>query len=160
MRWKSSIVAFGFVAVCASGAQAQRSGFGLGVIVGEPTGLSAKGWTGSSSAIDLAAAWSFSGESALHLHGDFVWHKFDLIDVSEGELPLYYGIGMRVKFSDGGDNNDDDVTVGMRIPVGLDYLFGGGTPLDVFLEVVPIVDLVPDTDVTLNASLGLRYWFH
>jgi hypothetical protein len=34
-----------------------------------------------------------------------------------------------------------------------------GTPLDIFFELVPILDLVPDTDVELNASVGLRYWF-
>jgi hypothetical protein len=33
-------------------------GFGLGVIVGNPTGLSFKVWTGGSSAFDAAAAWS------------------------------------------------------------------------------------------------------
>jgi hypothetical protein len=160
MRWKSWIVVLGLLGLWSGDARAQRSGFGLGVIVGEPTGLSAKGWTGRNSAVDFAAAWSFSGESALHLHADLVWHKFDLLHVSEGQLPFYYGIGMRVKFSGGEDHQDDDVTVGLRIPLGLDYLFGGGTPLDVFFELVPIVDLVPDTDASLNASLGLRYWFN
>ena len=137
--------------------QAQSSGAGIGIIVGEPTGLSLKFWQSRKTAIDLAAAWSFSDNSAFHLHGDLLFHKFDLIHVDKGQLPFYYGIGARVKFAD--DQDKDDVSFGMRIPLGLDYLFGGGTPLDLFFEVVPILELTPDTDFTLNASLGLRYWF-
>ena len=37
---------------CASGIWAQDSGLGLGILVGDPTGLSAKLWLGDSSAID------------------------------------------------------------------------------------------------------------
>ena len=126
--------------------------FGIGIIVGEPTGVSAKIWLGQRSAIDLAAAWSFADEEALHLHGDYVKHFFDLIDVSKGSLPLYVGIGGRVKF---GENDD---FIGVRIPVGLAYLFEG-IPLDVFLEVVPLLDVAPDTEFTLNAAIGVRYFF-
>lgn len=155
-------ICFGITAIilclASSTATAQGRGFGLGLIVGEPTGLSAKLWQSRQSAFDFAAAWSFSDEAALHLHGDFLRHAFGLIEVEKGKLPVYYGIGLRVKMSD--DEDADDVSLGIRIPVGLDYLFAGGTPLDVFLEVVPILDLAPDTDVTLNASLGMRYWFH
>lgn len=137
---------------------AQSRGFGLGLIVGEPTGLSAKLWQSRTTALDFAAAWSFTDEAALHLHGDFLVHNFRLIHVERGQLPVYYGIGLRVKMSD--EEQHDDTSLGLRIPVGLDYLFAGGTPLDIFMEIVPILDLVPNTDVTLNASLGVRYWFH
>jgi hypothetical protein len=140
----------------AGSATAQNSGFGLGVIIGEPTGLSMKFWQTRSTAIDLAAAWSFIDESAFHLHADFLWHKFDLIDVSEGQLPLYFGLGARMKLIDG--DGDDDVRVGIRFPVGLDYLFES-VPFDAFVEVVPILDVAPESDVTLNASIGFRYWF-
>ena len=150
------VLAVVLVALACGTASAQGSGVGLGVIVGEPTGLSLKFWQSRTSAIDFGAAWSFSDNSAFHLHGDVLFHKFDLIHVDKGQLPFYFGIGARVKFV---DTPDDDVLVGLRIPLGLDYLFGGGTPLDVFFEVVPIVDLVPDTDASLNASVGLRYWF-
>ncbi len=34
----------------------QNRGFGLGIVLGEPTGLSAKLWTGNSNAFDFAAA--------------------------------------------------------------------------------------------------------
>jgi len=38
---------------------AQDRGFGLGIIVGEPTGLSFKKWSGDTTAIGGAIAWSF-----------------------------------------------------------------------------------------------------
>jgi hypothetical protein len=139
-------------------AEAQSRGFGLGLIIGEPTGVSAKLWQSRTTALDFAAAWSFTDEAAFHLHADYLFHNFKLIHVDRGQLPVYYGIGLRVKLSD--EEKHDDTSLGLRIPVGLDYLFAAGTPLDVFIEVVPILDLVPNTDVTLNASLGLRYWFH
>jgi hypothetical protein len=141
-----------------TGVRAQDHGIGIGIIVGEPTGLSAKAWTGGITAFDFAAAWSFSHGSALHLHGDFLLHRFDLIQVDPGTLPLYYGIGARLKFRDESGGDNEDARFGMRIPVGLAYLFDDA-PLDVFVEVVPLLDLAPDTEFTLNASIGIRYFF-
>lgn len=125
---------------------------GVGLILGEPTGASAKLWGPKSTAFQFAAAVSFEHETALHLHGDFVDHRRDLFEVEPGSLPLYYGVGLRVKFFDA------DAAIGVRFPVGLNYLFEDD-PFDAFIEVVPILDLAPDTDFSLNASLGARYYF-
>jgi hypothetical protein len=127
---------------------AQKS-FGLGIILGEPTGLSAKLWTGSSNAFDFGAAWSFEGSGHLLLQADYVWHS-SLTKASSGQLALYYGIGGRIVFA-----NDPDV--GVRIPIGLDYIFSSA-PIDIFAEVVPIMDLIPDTEFVLNGGLGIRFW--
>jgi len=48
--------------------------------------------------------------------------------------------------------------VGLRIPVGLEYIFSGER-VDIFLEIVPLLDLVPDTDFSLNGGIGVRYFF-
>jgi hypothetical protein len=132
---------------------AEGGDFGLGIILGEPTGVSGKLWISGRSAIDGAAAWSLDNNEAFHLHGDYLLHNFSLIKVEKGRLPLYYGIGGRIRFADVGDD-----FVGIRIPVGLEYLFYNA-PLDLFIEVVPILDLAPDTDFDLNAALGMRYFF-
>jgi hypothetical protein len=156
MKWKIRTVTL-LLLLTSSAAVAQDAGFGLGVIVGEPTGLSAKTWLSRRTAVDFAAAWAFSDNGSLHLHSDFLIHRFDLIRIDEGSLPLYFGIGGRLRFLED-SRGDDDVNLGLRIPVGLDYLFEGA-PLDAFVEIVPILDLVPDSDVSLNASIGIRYWF-
>lgn len=150
-------------------ANAQQSGFGLGIMLGEPTGLSGKLWTGGENAIGMGLAWGGLGSPGgyLHMHADYLWHKMDLIPVSKGKLPLYFGIGARLRiwddngYYDNGKWEDDDggrAELGVRLPVGLAYLFDGA-PVDIFLEVVPVLDLIPDTDVSLNAAIGARYWF-
>ena len=53
---------------------------------------------------------------------------------------------------------EHDSRIGIRIPVGLAYLVES-EPLDVFVEIVPLLDLAPDTEFDLNASVGARYFF-
>lgn len=145
--WITALV----LALAAGHAQARDTGVGL--IVGEPTGLSFKQWTGSSHAFDAAAAWSFVDEGALHLHADYLWHWFDRVEgVESGRLPLYMGVGGRIKFG------ENDELIGVRIPFGADFLLDEA-PFDVFLEIVPILDLAPETDVQINAAIGARFWF-
>lgn len=134
-------------------AGSNKSGFGAGIILGEPTGLDAKYWLSSDTAIQGAIAWSTSSNSSLHLTFDYIYHKWELIDVSAGSMPLYFGVGGRIKFRDDADDN-----IGIRVPIGLSYMFAND-PFDIFVEVVPIMDLSPDTDFTLNAALGGRWFF-
>ena len=150
-----ALIALSFVcALCMpSDSRAAEGSTGLGVILGEPTGLSFKQWVGTRHAFDIAAAWSFADNGAFHIHADYLWHFFDRIDrVESGSIPLYVGVGGRIKFND----NDDDV--GVRVPLGIDFILADA-PIDFFLEVVPILDLVPDTDFEINAALGARFWF-
>lgn len=131
---------------------AQDKQVGVGIIAGEPTGVSFKYWTGSTTAFDAALAWSFVDEAAFHLHADYILHNFTLIRIEEGKLPFYYGIGARLKTA-------HDAQLGVRVPLGLAYLFATA-PVDIFLEVVPILDLTPKTDFRINAALGARYFFN
>jgi hypothetical protein len=130
-----------------------QGGTGLGIIVGEPTGLSLKTWVGGNSALDLGVAWSFADDGNMHVHGDYLFHNFNLFDLDSGALPLYYGIGARVLF------NEDDARVGLRLPIGLAYIFSG-SHADLFVELAPLLDLTPETDFNLNGAAGLRYFFH
>ena len=131
----------------------QNKGFGLGVIIGEPSGVSAKSWMTSTTAVDAAIAWSFVDNGALHIHADYLIHNFQLISIDvKGKLPIYYGIGARIKFG------NDDTRLAVRIPVGIDYMFGDA-PVDIFLEVVPMLELIPKTKFQFNAALGARYFF-
>jgi len=127
---------------------AQSAGFGLGVIVGEPTGLSCKLWRGSNTAIDGVAAWSFGKGGALQLHSDYLFHNFNLIG---GNIPIYYGIGGKIKFAEKSE-------AGVRIPFGIDFMLTEA-PLDIFFELVPLVELVPATGFEVNGGIGIRYFF-
>ncbi len=131
---------------------AQSNGIGVGLIVGEPTGISGKYWTGSTTAFDAGLAWSFVDENAFQIHADYIFHNMRLITIPDGKLPFYYGIGARLKTA-------TDVQLGVRVPLGLAYLFQNA-PIDIFIEVVPILDLIPKTDFQISVALGARYFFN
>ena len=132
-----------FPSLCSAGNK-----YELGVIVGEPTGLSAKQNLGGDKALDAAAAWSFSGEKSLSLHSDYLWFRNNVFKVEKGRLPLYYGVGARLKLQ-------DKSLIGARFPVGLQYFFPAER-FTVFLEIAPVLDLFPDTDFDLSAAVGFR----
>jgi hypothetical protein len=139
-------------------ANSQVKGFGAGIIIGEPTGISVKGWLSPKTAIDAAIAWSFVSQSSMHIHADYLWHTSSLISSSSGELPFYYGIGGRLKFENNSDHSSSGTRLGVRVPVGLSYEFNNA-PVDIFLEVVPVLDLTPETSLTINSGLGARFYF-
>lgn len=128
-------------------------GFELGAILGEPTGISMKLWFDGSTAMDGAVSWSLRdrGEDKLHLHADYLWHSFDVINDESGLLPIYYGLGGRIIFK-------DKTSFGFRFPVGISWLLSGA-PLDLFIEVAGIIDIIPDMDFDMNAGIGIRFVF-
>ena len=127
---------------------------GLGLIVGEPTGLSAKYWLNDTLALDGAVGWSTRDHTDLYLHSDVLWHNFNLIPVPRGSLPVYFGVGGLVRFRD--DNRDNDV--GIRAPVGVSYMFDNA-PVDVFAEIAPAIDVAPSVRGEITGGVGIRYWF-
>lgn len=127
----------------------QNSGIGIGVIVGEPTGLTAKMWTSRTTAVDAAAAWSMVGNGYVHLHADALVHSF-AVKINRGKLPLYMGLGGRVLLA-------DRPAVGIRVPFGLAYHFYS-IPLEIFFEWAPILDLLPATEINYNWAVGIRYY--
>jgi hypothetical protein len=142
----------------------QERKFGIGVIFGEPTGLSAKLWTAHSNALVLGLGWSVQGYRfngfdsdydkvvRSHIHVDYLWHSFYAIS-SSGEFPLYYGIGGRI--------NSGPVysgTFGVRGVIGIAWL-PRSTPLDIFVEAVPTFFLINSTGFGIDAGIGARYFF-
>jgi hypothetical protein len=134
-----------------SGTDGRR--FGVGLMLGEPTGASLKYWLTDKAALDAGVGWSFSDQDDFHIHADYLYHLFDLIPVDQGRLPVYFGGGPRVKFRENRDN-----LFGIRAVAGLAYLFEN-QPIDIFLEAGPIFDVTPDFEVKFTAAIGARYWF-
>jgi hypothetical protein len=130
---------------------------GLGIIVGEPTGLSFKLWSKQTVAFDAGAAWSFVGGEYFQIHGDLLLHNFNLFTVETGRMSLFYGAGARLKFGEDAAGGSETV-FSLRVPVGLAYEFEK-TPIEIFLEIVPMLDFVPATEVQLAGAVGFRYYF-
>jgi hypothetical protein len=127
--------------------------FGAGIILGEPTGVSAKYFLNDRMAVDAAAGWSLHDDSEFYMHGDLLFHSFDLIPVQSGRMPVYVGAGGFVRFRD-----DDDTQAGVRVPVGVSYMFEKA-PVDIFVEFAPGIDLTPSTRADFTGGIGVRFWF-
>lgn len=128
---------------------------GLGIVLGEPTGITADIPLNNRSSIDITGAWSFDDEGSFHIHSDYKYVFYQNTLDYGNQLRAYFGVGGRFK-----DKNDkhDEVRLGVRVPVGLS-LFFAKYPIETFLEVAPIVDVVEETDGNFNAGLGARYYF-
>jgi hypothetical protein len=124
---------------------------GAGLILGEPTGLTAKVWLEKGLALDAAVAWSFLDESALYIHSNALYH-FRVLDTTGGNfLTPYVGGGAAFRFQ-------DDLNIGLRIPVGISWLLDAA-PVEIFAEIAPGVGIIPETDLELGAGIGARYYF-
>jgi hypothetical protein len=161
-------ILFGFILLLiiltAAPVSGQDNGFGLGLILGEPTGLSAKLWTSNTNAFDFGLGLSVGGDrisnrnhiyndnGRIHFHMDYLWHAFNAISSTE-RFPLYYGLGAR--FNSGGGY---DESIGIRGVFGIAW-FPHSTPIDVFLELVPVLQLTSSTGFGIDAGVGVRYFF-
>ena len=133
-------------------AKSQDHGFGAGIIIGEPTGFSVKDWLNTTNAIDGGLAWSFQHDGLFHIHADYLWHSYNVFSTQE-KIPLYYGIGGRIAVGHG-----DNSRIGLRMVGGICYEMKNA-PFDLFVEVAPIVDFAPSTDLSGNGGIGARFYF-
>ncbi len=157
MKRTALVIALIFAAFAGLSFGESNRNIGLGIIAGEPTGVSFKLWSSQTTAFDAGAAWSFVGGEFFQVHGDFLLHNFDIFRVDSGRMSLFYGVGGRVKF--GEDTvGDNETTLSLRVPIGLAYEFEK-TPVEIFLEIVPMLDLIPATEIGIAGAVGFRYYF-
>lgn len=152
--------------------------FGLGIMLGAPTGLSGKYFLGPDTALDFGVGtiYEYRNRRGFHAHVDFLWHPVSLVSAPAFELPLYFGVGGRLLRGDycyNYDNGrcdyyyDDYAALGVRGPLGIAFDFNR-VPLDVFLELAFVFDFVVDRDrdradaiyVDINGAFGIRYYFN
>ena len=71
--------------------------YGLGLMLGNPTGLNGKYWMDDTTAIDGGLAFSFGSHTDLSLHSDYLLHnKSAFFFQDDHALDLYYGLGGRI----------------------------------------------------------------
>ena len=153
---------FLLVALVVAHSQAQDRRFGLGVILGDPTGISAKYWTTGTNALAFGVGWSSQAivvrrdivysSTRFEMHADYLWHAFDAIRSSE-RFPLFYGVGARLE-----TGGVESPTLGVRGVFGIAWL-PHNTSLDVFIEVAPTLQLAPSTGIGVGVGFGSRYFF-
>ena len=152
------LLGIGFVG---SAAHADTAGpFGLGLVLGNPTGLSANYRFGADRSVDGALAWNFGRYSGFEIHSDYLWHRKNIIR-GKFAFDLHYGIGGRLVSRGDRDrdiNNNDRTYLGPRIPVGIGTNFNQAA-LEVFGEVALVMNLIPGTSADLDFGVGARIYF-
>lgn len=153
-------------------AEAQPGGggpFGLGIILGDPTGITGKYWVAGNQAIDFhLGVDGFGGRgfnNDLGLYADYLFH-FPLTNISAFRLDFYVGPGLAL-ILDFDDryctkfrcyDRDSGIGLAIRAPIGLAMLFNSFSG-ELFLELPLNVWLVPFQDFDLDVALGFRYYF-
>jgi hypothetical protein len=130
--------------------------FELGVNLGEPSGVSAKLWLDGTSALEGIAAWAFT-QGAFAFSVDYLYSFPTLVKVQTTSFPVFVGIGGVARITAGG-GGPAPVTIGLRVPLGILYQFVK-VPLEVSLDVVPGLNLFPDTSFLAMGGLAIRYRF-
>jgi hypothetical protein len=154
---KRSLLAFILVAASSLAvpavAHAARGGaLGIGLIVGDPTGITGAYRMGNHTAVDVAVGLDELDHDSVYVHAEFLFILGDLLRGGSVSLGPYVGVGgFLVDFK-------DDIGIGARAPFGLSLDFHAA-PLQIFLEVAAFILLVPDTNSDLGVALGLRYYF-
>jgi hypothetical protein len=137
---------------------ADKGTLGIGLVVGEPTGITAKLYLSDDRAIQGAIGPSFIG-GGVELHGEYVLHPWILQDRESFVLPVYLGPGIRFIDYYGGRGGDSHFALGARGVVGMLFDFKD-VPLDVFLEAGGGIeyDFTEHWGPVLNVGAGVRYY--
>lgn len=128
-----------------------ENGFGIGFVLGTPSGLSGSLPLGETNAVNAVIGYDLNSGANLFLQADYVWIQPGLIPVESGIASLYYGPGAFARLA-------KNTAFGIRGVIGVDYRFEN-EPLQLFLEFGPGINLIPDTKANVGAGLGLRYYF-
>jgi membrane-associated phospholipid phosphatase len=130
--------------------------FGIGLVIGDPTGLSANYRMTSSRSIDGALAWAFGGDPGFELHSDYLWHRASVLRGEKVAFDLHYGVGARLMSLN--NRHDDRTRLGLRLPVGLSTDFNQRA-IELFGEIALAMNLIPSTTADLDFGIGARVYF-
>lgn len=140
----------------ASGSTARADGFGIGLFVGDPTGLDLNIGLQRRSALDIVLGlYDFRDRGPSYAHLTYLVTPV----VGHGEtvrIPLRLGIGGAVY------GNRDDVNLGVRVPLELGIRFRT-TPLEIYGEIALLLTVLDANDafdrLSLQGGIGLRFYF-
>lgn len=148
---------FLFVILCLAAVQslgAQVKQFGIGVIIGAPTGLSGKYWT--TPRTEAIQGYVGGGFGGVTIGVDYLFHSNAF---NNSNLPFYYGPGAFIGSAGlGGPRYDkNSLGLGLRFMFGADYLFPNN-PFDIAFEVGPALILSPLVGLGLEGGLAFRFY--
>lgn len=133
-----------------------REGTGVGLLLGAPSGFTARHWFSPDRSFHVDAGWSLADENKFHVQGAYLWDRPGVIAIGDETLDFFFGAGASVRTKSGKKN--DDVVVGPRLPGGVSY-FLQDPDLELFAQLGLTVGFIPSSDIFLDAAVGLRFYF-
>ncbi|MGA9365601.1 MAG: hypothetical protein WBW16_14660 [Bacteroidota bacterium] len=154
VRENSPGISSGSLSNAAEGISRTRGHVGIGVVLGEPTGITGKYWLSSRTAIDGAFGYSFGDRFRISV--DY------LVQATAADSPdflFYYGLGGAMAGDRGyiAKSRRSDFALGARGVIGVSYLFKRA-PLDAFLEIAPIIFIAPPLGLSMDFCFGTRVY--
>jgi hypothetical protein len=147
--------------------------FGVGIELGDPTGLSAKLWVAPTNALDFGLGfWTYGNGACFndqngqevcgafgHDNGtfnmDYLWQS----NIIRGTAQLDWHIGGGGRMVWWGGCQSNCIAVAARAPIGLDLMFNNPNFLEVFFELAPSFWLIPGLDFGIDGGIGVRAFF-
>lgn len=128
---------------------------GVGLVVGDPTGvtvgLRGNAWSGAQAALGL------DGDKRFDIHADYLQTVTVLDPALRFRVPVYIGVGAGFATGEPGFLGAPAGVVA-RVPVGASILFDRA-PVELFAQVVPSVRVFSGRAFGVDAGVGGRYYF-
>ena len=144
--------------LAASSARSARADVGLGLFLGQPTGIDLKLGLSPRSGLDLLAG--YHGYDGPYYGGDYAHLTYLLTPaVARGSsviVPFRLGIG--VALLDDGRRFGDNLHVGVRAPLEVGLRFRS-VPLEIYGEISALIVFENNPFLDLDGGIGFRIYF-
>jgi hypothetical protein len=145
--------------------------FGLGLALGDPTGLTGKWWISSTNAIDFGIGFTnygwgrcYDDDGRRRCYGyrdtsvnvDYLWQS-NLVR-GAAQLDWHIGVGGRLYFW-GDRYYENGLDFAVRAPIGLDLMFNNPSFIEVYFELAPALHLVDFIGLVIEGGIGIRFYF-
>lgn len=148
MHKRFLILTLALAAAAPAVARPGAGSMGVGFIGGVPTGFTAKYLVTKTVAADFGVG---VDDGDLNFNLDALVHLDRILNVERGEMPLFVGIGWKLR-------DETKNLFGMRFIAGAAYFFPEH-PLELFVELAPVLRFKPDTGTNFDGGIGMRYYF-
>jgi hypothetical protein len=131
-------------------AQVRGGSVGLGLQVGDPSGVTLKIYNPGKASVDILAAWDLDDYLFLNVHA--LYHK-PLGNARNAHF--FYGPGAFLAYSERG-RFEDYLGVGISGNFGFNVFFD---QFEIFAQLTPRLQVIEFTDGDLGGGIGLRFYF-
>jgi len=148
------ILVFFLIASPFMSAQTVNNNWGIGIQLGQPSGISIKKHNSAGMSADILLAWDLDDFFFANLHG--VWEK----DISGADgLHFVYGPGVFAGFKEHKryKDDDDEIFLGISGTFGLAYYID---QFEIYLRLTPRLAVIENTDGDIGGGLGFRFFFN